>query len=719
MFKQASLRRKLLIAGVVLSVLPLAVLGGLVFRQNEKMRQIAIEESQDLSTSDLDHTVKALYSMCVSQDEVLQKMVDNGLKVAHETLGGMGALQVRAADEISWNAVNQLTKSVTTVSLPKLVVGEEWLGQNLDPQTASLVVDKVKELLGAECTLFQRMNQDGDMLRVATSVIGADGKRAIGTYIPHAGAEGAADPVVASLLQEKIYRGRAYVVDKWYITAYEPIVDDGRQVIGALFVGVPQESATALRKAIMEVKIGDTGYAYVLNAKGKTQGQYVISKDGKRDGENVWETKDASGNYVIQDICKKAVELKSDQIAEHRYEWKNEGENVARPKIARIMYYQPWDWVIGVGSYTEEFNKSAIRIETVAKTGMVWFCVVTGITFLATVSIWLVMSMGISSSLGTVVLQLSGISKQVFSASRQISDSGQSIAQGAASQAASLEESSASLEEMAAMTRQSADGAQQANAVAQATLDAAQRGQQSMVRMSEGIEAIKSSSDDTVKIIKTIDEIAFQTNLLALNAAVEAARAGEAGKGFAVVAEEVRNLAQRSAAAAKDTSALIEGAQRNADNGVKVSHEVSQIFQEITDAITKVSGLVRELTAATTEQSQGIDQVTKAVTQMDTIAQSNAASSEQSAAASKQLSVQAEELSDMVKALTRIVQGAGDLAEHREDKVAIAHVSRPASLGQRHAFPVPLKKAVLARHERKIIRSDEVIPLDSDDMGEF
>ena len=202
--------------------------------------------------------------------------------------------------------------------------------------------------------------------------------------------------------------------------------------------------------------------------------------------------------------------------------------------------------------------------------------------------------------------QVGTASEQVASAAGQITSGSQSLAEGASEQASSLEEISSSLEEISSMTKQNSENSNQAKTLAQTARESADRGTTAMVRMTETIGKIKQSSDETAKIVKTIDEIAFQTNLLALNAAVEAARAGEAGKGFAVVAEEVRNLAQRSAEAAKTTTDMIEGSVKNSDEGVKVTEEVAEILSEIADGSRKVSDLVAEIAAASGEQSQGM-----------------------------------------------------------------------------------------------------------------
>ncbi len=237
---------------------------------------------------------------------------------------------------------------------------------------------------------------------------------------------------------------------------------------------------------------------------------------------------------------------------------------------------------------------------------------------------------------------------QVAAASVEVSSGGQSLSQGASEQASSLEEVSSSLQEMSSMTKQNAINAREAKGVAEEARGSSEKGVESMNRMSSAINKIKTSSDATAKIVKTIDEIAFQTNLLALNAAVEAARAGDAGKGFAVVAEEVRNLAMRSAEAAKNTANLIEEAVKNSENGVSINSEVLKNFQEITEKINKVSQVVAEIAAASEQQDQGISQVNKAVEQLNQLTQQNAANAEESASAAEEMSSQSEEMRSMV-----------------------------------------------------------------------
>ena len=336
---------------------------------------------------------------------------------------------------------------------------------------------------------------------------------------------------------------------------------------------------------------------------------------------------------------------------------------------------------------------------------------------------------GITRPVNRIISSLSGASEQVASVSSQVSSSSQQLADGASQQASNLEEVSSPLEEVTSMARQNADHARKANSAAKRAAEAANHGASSMTRMSEAMQKIRSSATETAKIVKTIDEIAFQTNLLALNAAVEAARAGEAGRGFAVVAEEVRNLAQRSAEAAKTTAALIEEAQRNAEGGAAISEQVHGILREIVAGASEVTSLVADVVAASEQQTSGVTQINTAVSQMDRITQSNAANAEESAAASEQLSAQAIELNEMVEQLGRLVNGAGAPVARQPVTRRQAHRSAPAAWAPRAALPraapsAPRRAASLAPpppgfEHLPSVGPKEFIPLDDSELKSF
>lgn len=254
--------------------------------------------------------------------------------------------------------------------------------------------------------------------------------------------------------------------------------------------------------------------------------------------------------------------------------------------------------------------------------------------------------------------QVSAAAHQVAAASNEISVGGQSLAQSTSQSASSIEEVTASLQEMASMSMQNARNAQEAKSLAKGASLEAEHGAQSMRNLSQTIERIKQSADRTAKIVKTIDDIAFQTNLLALNAAVEAARAGEAGKGFAVVAEEVRNLAMRSAEAAKNTSALIEESVRNADEGVAFNRDVLSKLSDIATQVQRVGEVMTEIAAASEQQNEGVSQINRAVEDLSRVTQQNAATSEETASTAEELSSQSHSLADLVSAFRLSHAGA-------------------------------------------------------------
>ncbi|MBN2582213.1 MAG: methyl-accepting chemotaxis protein [Planctomycetes bacterium] len=723
MFSRLGIRGKLLGLGVILTLAPLLVVASVVYRQNTKMSDVAATRTVELAQRGLDDIGRGVYSMCLAQQQLLQQNVSATLNVARAQMRGVG--EVRFAEEtVTWAAVNQYTKSSRNVDLPKMLAGDTWLGQNRDMAAESPVVDATAGLVGGTCTIFQRMNEAGDMLRVCTNVQGVDKNRAIGTYIPAVNPDGTPNPVVAKVLQKETFTGRAFVVDQWYITAYEPIRDAADKVVGMLYVGVKQESTPYLRQQIMKLQVGETGYVYVLDSKGT----YVISKDGKRDGEVIWDSKDADGKYFIREVCQKAAALREGELDTVHYAWKNPEDPAARTKIVRVIYFQPWDWVVGVGSYEDEFRQAEREVTDIGRFGNILLGIITLAAVVISCLLWAFVAGRLSGKISRIVAMLTDGAEQTAAAAGEVSASSQSLAEGSSEQAASLEETSSSIEEMSSMTKQNAANAKEANALSTETLEASERGTEAVQRMSDAIGKIKASSDETARIIKVIDEIAFQTNLLALNAAVEAARAGEAGKGFAVVAEEVRNLAQRSAEAAKNTQQLIDESQKNADDGVKVTENVTNALGEIAGGAKKVSDLLGEVAAASDEQARGIGEINAAVGQMDQVTQQVAANAEESAAASEELSAQAEQLNQIVADLAQIVGGSrasqrdtSSQAASRRARQPVASSGYQSKLGRKPSEASQKSERKAARsatsHSSSAAKSrkaeaDEVIPLD-------
>ena len=319
----------------------------------------------------------------------------------------------------------------------------------------------------------------------------------------------------------------------------------------------------------------------------------------------------------------------------------------------------------GMGKSGEEAMSIAKAIQEKAEAEMIqakdfMITIMTALLIFGVVAgviLALFISRSIAKALHRAIDHLSETAEQVASASNQISSASQQLAGGASEQASSLEEMAASMEEVASMSKQNADHAQEAFAVGKTTADSMSRSNKSLMATNESMKLITGDGERTAKIVKTIDEIAFQINLLALNAAVEAARAGEAGAGFAVVAEEVRNLALRSAEAAKDTSDLIGSTLEHIQEGAETVKLTMEEFYKMAEDGKKVTAFLHEINVASNEQSAGIEQLNVGVQQMEKVTQQTAANAEESASASEEMNAQAEGLKDVVRELQRMVGG--------------------------------------------------------------
>jgi methyl-accepting chemotaxis protein len=394
--------------------------------------------------------------------------------------------------------------------------------------------------------------------------------------------------------------------------------------------------------------------------------------------------------------------------------------------ISKIAGFAPVDltgWSVATTQPKDEFLAAVHAIRN-------GIFLVGGIFLGLTIVLVLFFARSISKPITRVVEGLNEGADQVAAASAQVSSSSQSLAEGASQQAAALEETSSSLEEMASMTRQNADHANEANTLMGEITRVVKESNVAMGSLNTSMRDISNASEETSKIIKTIDEIAFQTNLLALNAAVEAARAGEAGAGFAVVADEVRNLAIRAAEAAKNTANLIEGTIKKIKEGTEQVNKAGDAFQLVATSTTKMEELVGEVAAASNEQAQGIDQVNKAVAEMDKVVQQNAANAEESAAASEELNAQAEQMKSYVKDLGAVVGGAD--AESTNGRRRQIATRKKMNLDDGDRSSKALRAATDLGPARKKsngkgpgiprtreFRPDQVIPLDREEFSDF
>jgi methyl-accepting chemotaxis protein len=529
-------------------------------------------------------------------------------------------------------------------------------------------VDTFNRTNGGVATIFMRKGDDFE--RISTSLKKENGERAMGTLLARS------HPAHPLMLEGKSYTGRAVLFGKPYMTHYDPVKDEAGKVVGIVFIGFDvADFQASLDKLVADTRFFDSGGTYIIDPR-QSNAEAVFVSHPTAGGKKVLEVQPGADAML--------TELRASPDVFVRNAIPLFDAAIERPWVAKRQAKAGGWWIVAevsdaeamAGHWRTMYAFWALLAAATAALGVGLFLMVrrnvsqplaqltAAVTTVAQGDLSQAFQSSRSDEIGRLVREVEtmrqrflGMMRELRSAADSINTASVEIASGnqdlsaRTEQAASnLQETAASMEQLTSTVRQSADAARQANQLAASAAEIAVRGGQVVGQVVTTMDEINHSSKKISDIIGVIDGIAFQTNILALNAAVEAARAGEQGRGFAVVAGEVRNLAQRSAQAAKEIKGLIGASVDKVETGSRLVADAGQTMSEIVGSVQRVSDIIGEITAAAGEQSDGIGQVNVAVTQLDQMTQQNAALVEESAAAAESLKDQATRLAGVVRA---------------------------------------------------------------------
>ncbi|ABS02705.1 methyl-accepting chemotaxis protein [Kineococcus radiotolerans] len=644
-----TLRSQLLLPGVGAVVVTAGLLSALSAWQVEDLSQDTSQDVRAMSERSLHDSGTQVQTTVATQASAVQAMLDSNLRVTTDRLAQYGGPALDPAETATWTATNQVTKDKTPVTLPRLEFGGTWLGQQGDPAATVPGMDEAARLTGAATTVFQRMNASGDMLRVATTVVGASGTRNIGTYIPATNAEGAPNAVVKALLAGETYHGTAMVADQPYVTVYEPL-KVGDEVVGAVFVGLPQADVTAdLRRALAEATVGTSGYYAVFSDAAASAGTAVVAPEGAADGDVMIDATDADGAPYVADLIAAAKELPAGEFTTRDVTLADGTYTVG------VSRYPAYNWV--VTSWLPDADTAAVtdRIEAggnslvrnTAVLGLVIALVMTGVIAVMAGSIVRrigrltevlrrvagrdlsakvltpggrhaddelgAMGRALDEATGAVREALTAMSSgaaRVTDAADALDGASNRLAGAAESTASEIVQVTGDATSVSAGVHEVSDAVEQLRAAADevsattsdVTVVAADAVQ--LAHAATGtVERLGASSQQIADVLRTITAIAAQTNLLALNATIEAARAGEAGAGFAVVAEEVKELARQTAQATEEIAPTLTAVQSEAAAVRADISRISETIAHIDELQSTIAAAVAQQLATTTSVS--------------------------------------------------------------------------------------------------------------------
>jgi hypothetical protein len=634
-FNDGGVEKRILSRGIALAVVPLLLVVLVTLLVERQANSVSVDGSSRLAAQDLNHLVESLLGASEAEQEGVAKALD-GARVFLDRAGRIGFDETR---RIHWKAKNQLSDEVSDVSLPTMMAGTTRFTPVEDFSKEAPIVDEVQQLFKMTATVFQRMNEHGDMLRIATTVRKVSGERAIGTFIPVAGADGKPNAVLAAVLQGKSYLGRAFVVNAWFIAAYQPIRDRGGNIVGMIYTGLP-ETELRDKMARFNARLSTAGKTdiFVLHTAAQAKGLFLLSNDKTLEGHSSWEHKDPKGALYVQEICRRALAAKGGEISEASYWSLPQNGQPSRKMIARFTYFAAWDWVIGVQQPEEDFLATPHRIRRIFRITN-WFlpllCLAAAV---AAVKVWHGFVGKLARRIESVIAKLRQNSGNLATAAHSIGEHSRSVATSAqqhmrttVSQAAASEQTTAATGMVAATAKHNSATAERMRTLSSETENSLNQAMAKLGDVEAAMQSISATSGDVLGIVDSINEISFATNILALNASIEAARAGVAGQTFGYIAGEVRALAGRCAEAADQTKGIVNQSQTDMARGGQMVALLTRTLGPVGKSSQTMHGLATEVSDNSQQQANSLGQVLEAVEEIQRASESSAEAAQKGA----------------------------------------------------------------------------------------
>lgn len=349
------LRNKIIALAITAAVLPVLVTIAVTLNQERQVAHTIADEIDKLAHETITHVALDLYNLCDTTNAFVQDDVIQAAKAARRLVSNAGGFALGRSRELTIH--HDYTDEEKTVHLPMLTLGGQPIRPTDDPDQSVPLVDMVRDMTGVPCTIYQRVDEKGDMLRIASSVLTKDGSRGgmLG-YLPFVNVDGAEHSVLKKIINGQEYLGFNQAQGRNWMVNYLPIRGSDGQTIGMIGLGVIVDEINTLKETVAATRVGKSGYVWAVQGTGPNAGRYIISPNRGRDGENVLNLKDANGQPLVRDIINKALQSTPGNIFYKRYMWKNPTDAEPRKKFAAYVYFKPWDWIIGVGAYEDDYD---------------------------------------------------------------------------------------------------------------------------------------------------------------------------------------------------------------------------------------------------------------------------------------------------------------------------------------------------------------------------